>query len=194
MTHPDTTPDMSDPAFFSRRGFLEASTGAAGTMAVGRWLTARVAAKETAGPPSRPNHPLDPLTATEVEWAVSLLRDERKLGDSWRFVSVTLAEPTRPSIVAFRPGQPFARNALAVLLETATGNGYEATVDLVGGRTTRFQRLAAGLQPPIMMDEFVECEAAVKRSPQFRAALAKRGVTDVDLVMVEPWSAGMYGN
>lgn len=44
-----------------------------------------------------------------------------------------------------------------------------------------------------MLDEFGECEAAVKRSPEFQAALRKRGVTDADLVMVEPWSAGMYG-
>ncbi len=44
-----------------------------------------------------------------------------------------------------------------------------------------------------MLDEFSECEQAVRRSPLFQAALKKRGVTDADLVMVEPWSAGMYG-
>jgi primary-amine oxidase len=36
-------------------------------------------------------------------------------------------------------------------------------------------------------------EQAVHRSPLFQAALQKRGVTDADLVMVEPWSAGLYG-
>ncbi len=39
----------------------------------------------------------------------------------------------------------------------------------------------------------MKCEAAVHRSPLFQEALKKRGVTDADLVMVEPWSAGMYG-
>jgi len=58
---------------------------------------------------------------------------------------------------------------------------------------TRFDPLGAGIHPPIMMDEFVECEAAVKRSPEFLAALAKRGVSDVEMVMVDPWSAGTYG-
>src|SRR4029078_12463906 len=42
-------------------------------------------------------------------------------------------------------------------------------------------------------DEFSECEEAVKRSPLFREALQKRGIGDVNLVMVEPWSAGNYG-
>jgi primary-amine oxidase len=44
-----------------------------------------------------------------------------------------------------------------------------------------------------MLDEFSEVEQVVHRSPLFQAALKKRGVTDGDLVMVEPWSAGMYG-
>ena len=44
-----------------------------------------------------------------------------------------------------------------------------------------------------MLDEFGECEQTVRRSPLFQEALKKRGVTDADLVMVDPWSAGMYG-
>lgn len=43
-----------------------------------------------------------------------------------------------------------------------------------------------------MLDEFIECEAAVKASPEFQAAIKKRGITDADLVMVDPWSAGYY--
>jgi primary-amine oxidase len=44
-----------------------------------------------------------------------------------------------------------------------------------------------------MLDEFIECEEAVKKSPEFLAALKKRGISDVNLVMVDPWSAGVYG-
>ena len=43
------------------------------------------------------------------------------------------------------------------------------------------------------MDEFYECELAVKESPEFRAAIEKRGIKDTDLVMVDPWSAGNFG-
>ena len=45
-----------------------------------------------------------------------------------------------------------------------------------------------------MLDEFFECEDAVKADPDFQAALAKRGVSDMSLVMVDPWSAGWYGD
>ena len=44
-----------------------------------------------------------------------------------------------------------------------------------------------------MMDEFFECENAVKASPEFQAALRKRGIDDTSKVMVDPWPAGNYG-
>ena len=44
-----------------------------------------------------------------------------------------------------------------------------------------------------MLDEFEECEAAVKASYKFQEAIKKRGIEDPDLVMVDPWSAGYYG-
>jgi primary-amine oxidase len=44
-----------------------------------------------------------------------------------------------------------------------------------------------------MIDEFFECEQMLKAHPDFQAALRKRGITNFDLVMVDPWSAGNYG-
>jgi len=181
----------------SRRGFFGASTAAAGALAAGHWLVTRAVAHHDVGAsddsPHKPGHPLDPLSADEVERAVAILRREQGLGDTWRFVMITSEEPSREAVAAHVVGRPFERVASAVLLDTATGEGREAAVDLVRGKVLRFEPLAAGLQPPIMLDEFVECEAAVKRSAEFRSALAKRGVRDVELVMVDPWSAGMYG-
>ncbi len=66
-------------------------------------------------------------------------------------------------------------------------------MDLVNRSVASVAQLPSGVQPSIMLDEFSECEEAVRRSPLFQEALRKRGVTDADLVMVEPWSAGMYG-
>lgn len=36
--------------------------------------------------------------------------------------------------------------------------------------------------------EYAECEAVVKDFPPFREAMKKRGIEDMDLVMVDPWS------
>ena len=67
-------------------------------------------------------------------------------------------------------------------------------MDLKARSVPKFEPLPKGVQPPIMMDEFGECEEAAKKSPAFREALRKRGVEDMSLVMVDAWSAGHYGN
>src|SRR5262249_47361112 len=137
--------------------------------------------------------PLDPLSANEMADAVKSLRDGKKLGDSYRFVSCVLLEPAKQLVLDCKPGQSSQRQAFLVLLDNATGTGYEAVIDLNKKQVVRFDALPKGVHPAIMLDEFGECEEAVKKSPEFQAALKKRGVKDVGLVMVEPWSAGHYG-
>jgi primary-amine oxidase len=140
------------------------------------------------------SHPLEPLTPAEVAAAVAAVRRDRKLPASFRFVMVQLHEPGKDVVLGHQSGKPFPREASLILLDNAEGRGYEAVVDLRAGAVTTFTALPPQVQPPIMLDEFVECEEAVKRSPEFLAALKKRGVEDVSLVMVDPWSAGVYGN
>jgi primary-amine oxidase len=194
MAHTDDL--QSDGSATSRRAFLRTSAAATGVLAAGRWLTIGVAqGAEQASPAAKSGqpatHPLDPLTPEEIERAVSELGKQKSLGESCRFVSVVLAEPDRP--VAWQPPAVFPRSAALVAMDTATGQAFEAIVDLNTRAVTRYEPLAAGLQPQVTFDECGECEAAVKRSPEFRAALAKRGVDNVELVMVDAWSAGMYG-
>ena len=140
-----------------------------------------------------PRHPLDPLSAAELEEAVRILAREKHLGDNVRLASINLIEPAKSLVEKHQPGSPFERKALAVLLDRGKRASDEAVLDLAGKSVISVTQLPSGVQPSIMLDEFSECEQAVRRSPLFQAALHKRGVTDADLVMVEPWSAGMYG-
>ncbi|KAF1875374.1 hypothetical protein Lal_00007990 [Lupinus albus] len=43
------------------------------------------------------------------------------------------------------------------------------------------------VQPPMDAVEYAECEAVVKEFPQFREAMKRRGIEDMDLVMVDAW-------
>lgn len=138
-------------------------------------------------------HPLEPLTAEEVQSAAQICRTDGKLGPEFRFVTISLHEPAKEQVLAYKPGQKVPRQAFVILLNRVTGRGHEAVVDLVHEKVVSMLELPAGVQPGITLDEFLECEEAVKRSPEFLAALKKRGVSDVSLVMVDPWSAGVYG-
>ena len=137
-------------------------------------------------------HPLEPLTKTEIEMAVAIVTADTRVNDVHRFVSVTLNEPDKQSVLEYAMDRHVEREAFAVLLDRSSGHCIEAIVSLTQSAVTSWTAIE-GAQPAIMLDEFVECEAAVKRSPEFIEALRKRGVEDVDLVMVDPWSAGAYG-
>ncbi|KAF1867025.1 hypothetical protein Lal_00049452 [Lupinus albus] len=48
------------------------------------------------------------------------------------------------------------------------------------------------VQPPMDAVEYAECEAVVKDFPPFKEAMKKRGIEDMDLVMVDAWCVGNY--
>ena len=136
-------------------------------------------------------HPLDPLTAEEIASAVAALKRSRAHAESLRFVQVELKEPPKRQLR--EDPAAVGRQASAVLIDRATGHSYAATVDLVSDTVVAWQQLPPGSQPPIMLDEFDECEVNCKRDRRVVDALAGRGMTDLDLVCIEPWSAGYYG-
>lgn len=54
-------------------------------------------------------HPLEPLTAAEVQTAVRLLKDAGKVTPTTRFVSVLLSEPPKETVYAHVDGPLRAR-------------------------------------------------------------------------------------
>jgi primary-amine oxidase len=137
-------------------------------------------------------HPLDPLGADEIARAWEILRAQQRLGPRVRVVSIALDEPAKALVLGHRPGDPVERAALIVLMDSAARQTFEAVVSLSRGRVLSWRHVP-GVQPTIVFDEFVECEAAVRADPRWQEALRKRGVTDFSLAMVDPWSAGNFG-
>ena len=137
-------------------------------------------------------HPLDPLTAAEIERAREIVRTERPLGPRVRVIFVMLHEPAKKVVLAHRPGDVVERAAFVVLVDSVAGKTYEAVVSVSGGRVLSWEHVP-GVQPAIVLDEFVDCEAAVRADPRWQEAMRKRGVTDLSLAMVDCWSAGNFG-
>lgn len=139
-----------------------------------------------------PRQPFDPLSAAEIRRAVRILRRDADVDDTCRFVSVSLREPPKAEVVAGADVERLPREAFVVLLRRSDGHTFEAVVSLTDDRLVTFEQVP-GVQPAIMLDEFGEVEDGARRSPEFRRALQARGVQDLSLVCVEPWSAGFYG-
>jgi primary-amine oxidase len=131
-------------------------------------------------------HPLDPLTADELRAAVAILRRDREVTDRWRIATIELREPAK---AALRDGQPVARAANVVCWNRDDGQAYKAVVSLTDDRVVSWEH-RPGEQPNLTVDEFHEADAALRRDPRVLEALRKRGVTDMDLVLVDTWAYG----
>ena len=138
------------------------------------------------------SHPLDPLGADEIGRAWQIMCEQRNPGPRTRVVFIMLHEPVKKVVLAHRPGDPVERCAFIVLVDSGAGRTYEAVVSLTEGRVLSWVHVP-GAQPAIVLDEFVECEAAVRADARWQAAMRKRGVTDFSLTMVDAWSAGNFG-
>jgi primary-amine oxidase len=137
-------------------------------------------------------HPLDPLTAEEIGAAVALLRRERSLAEDVLFVRVVLHEPPKEVVLGFRPGDPIDRQAFVILRDRGARATVEAVVSITKEAVVAWQ-VVPNVQPSITFEEFFACEALVRSSPAWQAAVRRRGVEDPELAIVDPWSAGYYG-
>jgi primary-amine oxidase len=137
-------------------------------------------------------HPLDPLAPDEIEAASSILRREKSLADTARFVFVTLDEPDKAAVLGHKPGDPVERRAFVILRERAERRTYEAIVSITRGEVVSWQE-RTGIQPPIMFEEFLSSEEVVRNDPRWQEAMRRRGVTDFENVMIDPWSVGYNG-
>ena len=81
-----------------------------------------------------------------------------------------------------------------MLLDVATGVAETVVVSLtdaaVAGRIP-IDPVTDG-QPPILLEEFVAVDEIVKADAGWVAAMAKRGITDLDLLRPCPLSAGAF--
>jgi primary-amine oxidase len=134
-------------------------------------------------------HPLDPLTADEFRLAAQICRRERGVDERWRFASIELREPGKDAVLGYRPGERLAREAIVVCWNRVDGRAYRGVVSLTGDTIESWDHLP-DQHPNMTVDEWHECDEMVRAEPRVVDALARRGVTDMDRVLVDVWAYG----
>ncbi|WP_396936723.1 primary-amine oxidase [Mycolicibacterium sp.] len=135
-------------------------------------------------------HPLDPLGEDEFRRAAAIVRRDRGVDERWRFTSIELAEPDKQQLAAYdAAGTMPDRQAIVVCLHRDSNSTYKATVSLTGDVVLTWTHLP-GVQPNFTVDEWDECDRAMRTHPDVIAALARRGVTDLDTVFMDVWTYG----
>ena len=89
-------------------------------------------------------------------------------------------------------GRPLPREARCVLYERPARQTWVVTVCLDDAAVIR-KVLVPDVQPPLMAEEWTANTDQIKADPGFRAALARRGITDMSMIQVDPWPASNFG-
>jgi primary-amine oxidase len=134
-------------------------------------------------------HPLDPLNPTEIEGVARVVKSAPQFPAGAAFATIVLKEPDKNAVLAWTPGSPVARQALAIVLDRPRNRVFEALVDVRGARLASWTEVR-GVQPAVLETEYDVFARVVKSDPGWQAAMRKRGITDFEQVQVDNWAVG----
>ncbi|WP_208921514.1 primary-amine oxidase [Streptomyces capitiformicae] len=144
---------------------------------------------------SQTQHPLAPLTPSEITAARTILAQAGLLADTSRFAYLGLEEPEKDRLMAHAPGDPVDRRVRVMLHDTAGAPAHDVVLSLTRGAIDSDRTLDATKdgQLPILEEEFDLIEEILAADEEWTAALRRRGL-DGSLVRVAPLSAGVYAD
>ena len=143
------------------------------------------------------DHPLDPLTLEEIKRTATLVKTKSDLGEHLLFETIMLKEPPKDVVLSFTPGDFISRNVFVVVLNYKEEKLFELEICLDSDEIIKSEHIP-GVQPAFMFGDlemdYAQWETKMKHDPRFVEALEKRGITDPDLVMIDPWPISNFGN
>ena len=136
------------------------------------------------------NHPLDQITADEINTAVELCRSSESVMDDALFVNISLVEPDKEFVRNFKEGDDCPRNLKSSGIDSQPDGGFVAILDVVSKKIAKVDRVPNEAQVSYSMAEVFAAQELTKADERYQEALKKRDITDLDLVQIDPWPAG----
>ena len=134
-------------------------------------------------------HPLDSLTAAEIQATTKVLSAHPSFPQGAQFVMMVVKEPPKSAVLAYAPGTPIARHSFSVILDRRGNRTFEAVVDVNAGTIISWNQIK-GVQPLVLAGEYEALSKIVKADPRWQAAMRKRGITDFAKVQIDGWAVG----
>lgn len=137
-------------------------------------------------------NPLDSLLPGEIREATRMVREQLDPSQDVCFSLMLLDEPSRDELAS---DAPLDRRVRVVTLDRTTSHTIVWLVSVTSSLVLESRDLTAEgvvAQPPLVEDEFILIDEIVKSSSEWRNAVAKRGITNFDLIQVDPMSAGNF--
>ncbi|XP_010676221.2 amine oxidase [copper-containing] gamma 1 [Beta vulgaris subsp. vulgaris] len=138
-----------------------------------------------------PRHPLDPVTAEEINQARTIL-SSYAANKALTIYSLTLDEPPKSKVLSWRQGDPLSPRKISVIARFGGGPIRLLTVDLRLRRVRRVENEPPSGYPIPTSDEIMASMSAPFTSVEFNKSIIKRGV-DLGDVNCEPFAPGWFG-
>jgi primary-amine oxidase len=149
-------------------------------------------AQQSASVPEQVLHPLEPLTPSEIRKLAEIVRLDPPYGADTRFETMELKEPDKAFVRNFKAGDPIPRLARVNVFSAKAIGVTRLVVSLDEEKILSKDELPTK-RPMIQLEQFLLIEGIVRKDPEFIAGCAKRGITDMETVCIDPWSAGEFG-
>lgn len=138
------------------------------------------------------NHPLDSLTADEVLTVTRAVHKHPDFGPKILFEAVELREPEKTEVRGFKPGDSISRFARASVFRSSGTGVWRLVISLADEQVISVDHRPQA-RPMIQMEQFMAMEDIIKADPRFIEGCKKRGIDDLSLVCIDPWTAGNFG-
>jgi primary-amine oxidase len=138
------------------------------------------------------DHPLSFLSPAEIDIARGVLSDTGELPEGALIAHIVVHEPDKDALAVWAEGDPVPRVLRALVVPGPELTMVEVLIDVVAG-TVVDRRVIEGMRPALSMHESLMAIFACLENAEYIAALAKRGITDLDGIQIDPWPAGSFG-
>jgi primary-amine oxidase len=135
-------------------------------------------------------HPLNPLTEQEINTAVTIVKEKKKLSETAIFPIIALQEPDKKAVLNFTSGKSFIRQVFLQVYEIELNKTFTGIVNLNTKNLTSWQEIPHG-QPAILNPDYAIANEVVKSDLRWQIAMQKRGIKDFKNVEISCWGAGI---
>ncbi|TVY34736.1 Copper amine oxidase [Lachnellula occidentalis] len=152
------------------------------------------------GKQASPQHPLGPLTASEITNSSQLIKSLWPTNTNIQFKSITLQEPSKAELVPFLAAEKTAqatptidRRSFVIYYIRNTDKLHEAIVNLTYGKIESNLRLGPNVHSNADGDEINAVEKIALEDEGVKAELAKLQLPEGTVVISDPWIYGSDG-
>ncbi|MEC7830737.1 MAG: primary-amine oxidase, partial [Pseudomonadota bacterium] len=135
-------------------------------------------------------HPLDQISAEEINTAVDICKSCKDFDEEAVFINISLVEPEKEFVRTYKKGEEFPRLFKIRGIDSNADGGFVAIADMRANKISSLTRVSNESQVSYSLAEIFMAQELTKANKDYQEALKKRGVSNLDLIQIDPWPGG----